>query len=320
MTPEIAKAKRLGPGYSLFATAIVALLCLKAPLLADDYDALIDECFGTALSEGDDCGCSWCDGTLLRWPGAEPTYENLRPDRIISDQPHIAESAAVVSKGTIQLEVDFLYTREASGGADVDNLNYPNFLLRWGMLCDWFELRLAWSYNDEDVFDPAIGAFQNSGADDLGIGSKIALTEQHGILPQLAIFPQMRVPTGGNQFSGDEVLPGMIIAYGWEIKEGLGLEVNTSFDRVQGDLDEFYTEILQVVNVGWDVRENIMLFSEVIGIWSSGSLAAKPQYLYQGGMQYYPNDDLTFYLHAGAGLNEAADNFFAGIGFAVRTP
>ena len=83
---------------------------------------------------------------------------------------------------------------------------------------------------------------------------------------------------------------------------------------------EFYTEILQVVNVGWNADEDILLFSEVAGIWPHGSFTAKPQYIYQGGMQYYPNDDLTLYFQAGAGLNEAADNFFVGGGFAVRTP
>lgn len=307
-------------GASLCALVSALPICPNLTLLADEYDGYMESCFNLAVGEPEACACSWCRGTLFRWPGAEPSRGNLRPDRIISDQPHIAESAAVVGKGTIQLEVDFIYTHDASSGVDFDNISYPNFLLRWGMLCDWFELRLAWSYNNEDLFDPAIGGFQNSGADDLGIGSKIALTEQHGVLPELAVFPQMRVPSGGSQFSGDDVLPGVIIAYSWEFKEGLGLEVNTSFDRVKGDLNEHYTKILHVANLSWDIRESIMLFSEVIGVWASHSLSAKPQYRYQGGAQYYPNENLTIYLHAGAGLNEAADNFFAGIGFAVRTP
>jgi hypothetical protein len=116
------------------------------------------------------------------------------------------------------------------------------------------------------------------------------------------------------------LLPGVNIAYGWELAEGLGLEVNTNINCARDDTDERYTEILQVVNCGWDFRDKIMLFSEVIGSWPHGARVANPEYLYQGGMQYYPNDDITLYIHAGTGLNEAAVNFFGGIGFAVRTP
>jgi hypothetical protein len=129
----------------------------------------------------------------------------------------------------------------------------------------------------------------------------------------------MLVPVGADRYSADEVLPGLNIAYGWEIKEGLGLEVNTMINRVRDAADEFHTEILQVVNAGWDIHENILLFSEVFGIWPANARVAKPTYSYQGGFQYFPNDDLTIYVHAGAGLNEAADNFFGGIGFAIRT-
>lgn len=158
------------------------------------------------VSQFDGCDASHCsrcaEGALFRWPGADAP-QPARPDRIVSDQPHIAESAAVVGRGTIQLEQD--------------------------------------------------------------------------------------------------------------------LEVNTQINRVRDEVDEFYTEVLQVVNVGWDVRENIMLFSEVIGFFPNSARITRPKYVYHGGMQYYPNDDVTIYLHASAGLNEAADNFFAGIGVAFRT-
>ena len=117
------------------------------------------------------------------------------------------------------------------------------------------------------------------------VGAKIAIADQHGILPQLAIFPQMVVPVGANRYSADEILPGVNIAYGWEIKEGLGLEVNTQINRVRDEADEFHTEILQVVNAGWNIHENIMLFSEVFGIWPANARAARPTYTYHGGFQ-----------------------------------
>lgn len=296
-----------------FAISLLIAMGIASPFAAGE------ECVVSRFREDNEPCCSRCErGALFRWPGAEAPGP-ARPERIVSDQPHIAESAAVVGRGTIQLEQDFVYTRENSGGTTVDNFSYPNFLLRWGMIRDWFELRLGWSYNEESTSQVGAASFHRDGGDDLYIGAKIAIAEQHGILPQLAIFPQMVVPAGAGQFSDDEVLPGVNIAYGWEIKEDLGLEVNTQINRVRDDVDEFYTEVLQVVNVGWDIRENIMLFSEVIGFFPNSARVTRPKYVYHGGMQYYPNDDVTIYLHASGGLNEAADNFFAGIGVAIRT-
>ena len=72
------------------------------------------------------------------------------------------------------------------------------------------------------------------------------------------------------------------------------------------------------MNFGWNPNEDYLIFSEVAGFFPSGAAIARPEYVYQGGVQYYPNDDLTLYVNGGTGLNEAADNFFIGVGFAVR--
>ena len=68
-----------------------------------------------------------------------------------------------------------------------------------------------------------------SGADDLTLGFKIALTEQQGCLPETAIILQMSVPTGGDAFTSDEVLPGV------QLSVHLGPQRGVVVRRLDGD-------------------------------------------------------------------------------------
>ena len=294
--------------------ATVFVLLASVPGASAQDDNLVRFSF---VNEGDD---GWYTrGALFRWPGAEFPGP-ARPDRIVSDEPHIADSAAVVGLGTIQLEQNNVYSREASGGMFMETFT-PVVLLRAGVLFDWLELRLGFSYNEQFTSPTPAGiGMHRDGADDLYVGTKIALAEQHGIFPELAIFPQMTVPTGATRFTADDVMPGMVIAAGWEICEGVGLEANTSFDKAVDDVGDSYTDFLQVFNLEVNLTEDLILFNEFIGVWPHGALAAQTEYTYHGGIMYFASDDFAVYVHAATGLNSAADNFFAGIGFSIRNP
>jgi hypothetical protein len=44
----------------------------------------------------------------------------------------------------------------------------------------------------------------------------------------------------------------------------------------------------------------------------------RPQHYFNGGFTYLFNNDVQWDIRAGVGLNEAADNFFAGTGLSLR--
>jgi hypothetical protein len=257
--------------------------------------------------------------TLMHWADVPPPEEDDDPNpRIITDRPHFAEAATTVGLGRMQIETGYTYFYDDNAGTQVKTHSYPETLLRLGVFREWFEFRFAYNYLSEQSTTGATN-IAIDGFDDIYVGAKVALTEQVGYLPELTIFPQARVPTGSSNFTQNEVLPGMNFVYAWMLTEKLELEANSNINRRRDDgLDHYYTEWFQTVNFEYDLCRKMMLFNEFVLIWPNGALAAQTQYYEHAGFHYFFLPNLQLDVHAGVGLNQAADNFFGGSGLSWR--
>ena len=257
---------------------------------------------------------------LLTWfdDAGEAGEENLYGDRIITDRPHLAEAASTVGLGRVQVENGYTFYLDGSGGTTVQTHSFPETLLRVGLFQEWFEFRVQYNYLDEQITGPG-GSGSLQGSDDLYLGAKVALTDQSGILPEVTIFPQMRVPTGSPDISSDEVLPGMNFVYAWRVTERFEIEGNTNVNRRRSPgLDHYYTEYLQTFNFEYDLAERIMLFNEFVIFAPSGGIGVPTQAYSHGGLHYFLLPNLQIDVHAAVGLNAAADDMFGGAGLSWR--
>ncbi|MFM8891470.1 MAG: transporter [Planctomycetia bacterium] len=257
---------------------------------------------------------------LLTWfdDVGEDGEEELYGDRIITDRPHLAEAASTVGLGRVQVENGYTYYLDGSGGATVRTHSFPETLVRVGLFQEWFEFRVQYNYLDE-LATGRSGTSSVQGSDDLYLGAKVALTAQSGILPEITIFPQMRVPTGSPRISGDEVLPGMNFVYAWRVTDRFEIEGNTNVNRRRNPgLDHYYTEYLQTFNFEYDLVEQIMLFNEFVIFAPSGAIGVPTQAYSHGGFHYFLLPNVQIDVHAAVGLNEAADDMFAGSGLSWR--
>lgn len=137
--------------------------------------------------------------TLFQWRVSLPKEdENDEPeeDHIVTDRPHFSEASSLVGLGRIQVESGFTYSLDNFAGQRSKQYSFPETLYRIGLFQEWFELRVGYNYLVETNRDQFGIQSRISGSDDLYLGAKLALTEQEGWLPEMAIFPQMRVPTG----------------------------------------------------------------------------------------------------------------------------
>jgi hypothetical protein len=257
--------------------------------------------------------------TLMHWSGVEqPEEEEEANPRIITDRPHFAEAATTVGLGRVQIETGYTYFLDDNSGTEVTTHSYPETLLRLGVFREWFELRFAYNYLVEETVTTATRT-RNRGFDDIYLGAKVALTKQAGYLPELTIFPQMKVPTGASAYTSSQVLPGMNFVYAWMLTEKLELEANTQVNRRRDDaFDHYYSEIFQTFNFEYDLCQKLMLFNEFVLVWPNGALSAQTQYYEHCGLHYFIMPNLQIDLHAGVGLNQAADNFFGGTGLSWR--
>lgn len=106
-------------------------------------------------------------------------------DRLDADRPHFPEASTTVGRGRAILESGYTFTKK---GDSFLSHSAPEALLRVGMFADWFEFRIGQNllHQRQTLAGETTTA---SGAQDLYLGMKLGLTEQHGWLPATVVIP-----------------------------------------------------------------------------------------------------------------------------------
>lgn len=263
-----------------------------------------------------DC-CS--EGTLFRW-GCCPDLTG-GPDLdepLVTDRPDFTEASSTVGLGVAQIEFGYTYTYNNDAGESVRSQSFGEPLLRYGILANWLELRLG-LFPVQERTRTAGASDTTSGTEDLYTGFKIGLTPQCGILPEMALIPQMTVPTGSNLFTADEVLPGVNWIYGWEVNDFISTAGSTQFNRAIDDgTGNAYTEWAQSWTVAYTLTDDVGAYTEWYALFPHSADTAQVEHYFNGGFTWLLNNDVQFDVRAGTGLNEDADDFFVGTGLSIR--
>jgi Putative MetA-pathway of phenol degradation len=258
-------------------------------------------------------------GTLMQW--SYGTSFEGGPDLnepLVTDRPDFTEAPVTVGAGVIQLETGYTFTYDNQDGDRTRNHSFPESLFRIGMFADWFEFRVEWNYAIEDF---EIGGIEdrNSGAEDMTLGVKLALTPQECMLPETAIILQMSLPTGADAFSADEVLAGFNYLYGWDITEELSMGGSTAVNGATDDeTADIYTQFSQSWTFNRSLGEQVTGYVEWYVLVPISADTNRTQNYFNGGFSVLLNDNVQWDIRAGVGLNEAADDFFAGSGLSIR--
>src|SRR5688572_13061156 len=182
------------------------------------------------------------------------------------------------------------------------------------MFAEWFELRLGQNFLTER------GPVRTSGAADLYVGTKIALTEQRGLFPESAMILATFVPTGKREFTANKLLPTASYLYGWDLTDRWTLAGSFVVQKLVDDGGHGFNVYASSLTTGFKWADNVGSYFEYFGFYPHGAVAAgvKPEYYLNGGFTYLLAPNVQFDVRAGFGLNPAAADFFTGTGFAVR--
>ena len=126
--------------------------------------------------------------------------------------------------------------------------------MRYGILAQWLEFRIA-LFPVERRTTSGGSSTNNAGTEDLYLGLKIALTPQEGILPEMAILPQMNVPTGSGPFTSGNVEPGVNWVYSWEVNDCFSIAGSTQGNRRFDDSGQSSFEVAQSGVTGFSLTE-----------------------------------------------------------------
>ena len=257
-------------------------------------------------------------GTLFQWSyGASFEGGPNLDEPIVTDRPDFTEASSTVGAGVFQLESGYTYVYNDNGGG-IESHSFGEPLLRVGALANWFEFRFAWNYLAESS---AIGGTTTriDGADDLYLGAKIGLTPQEGILPEMALIPQMYVPVGHDAFTANQVLPGVNWLYGWDVTDFVSTAGSTQINRrVDGMTAEPYYELAQSWTIGYTLTDRLGAYTEWFALFPSGADSDPTQHYLDGGFTYLVTDNFQLDIRAGKGLSGGADDYFLGAGASIR--
>lgn len=244
-----------------------------------------------------------------------------RPDetgRIDPDRPHLPEASTAVGKGRVVLEGG--YTLNERSASSLSGQDYPEALLRVGVLSDWFELRVGQNVvRQQSTVSGATSKI--SGPQDLYLGVKFAVTAQKRYLPEMALIPQTTVPTGNHLVTAGRTLPGLNVDGTWDIVENrYGVEFVVGNNRVSDDPQHSHFETSTGFTNVFQVTRKLEAFGEWDAFYPSGNTptGTGARHYAVGGLVLFAKKNLALDFRAGAGLNAQANRFLIGTGFAVR--
>lgn len=269
--------------------------------------------------------------TLFAWlPGEDKPAGDKKEeeDTIKTDRPDFTEASNTVGKGRLQFEMGYTFFSDRADGVRTHTHSYPELLVRAGLFAEWFELRIGQNISTTRTRSSGGGMVpmagdlveRASGADDLYIGTKIALTEQKGILPELAIITQATVPTGVDHLTSSKFLPGLSLLYSWDLSEKWALAGSVLGNKAVEEGGHSYYEFANSLSLGHTWTEKLGSYVEYFGFYPSGAVGPdiKPQYYVNGGFTYLITKTIQFDIRAGVGLSPSSADYFVGSGLAFK--
>lgn len=263
------------------------------------------------------------DNVIFLWGrgdgGESKSAAEKLAEPLVTDRPDFTNSAATVGLGLTQIEEGYTYSYNANGVGSTTSHSFPETLVRMGVLAEWFEARLGWNYSAAANTEFGAGKSDDSGSEPLYLGVKLALAGQEDFLPETGLVVQTSVPTGPTNVSGDETLPGVAWLYGWDLNDWISLGGMSQGNRaLDSQTSKPYFEYSQSWSVGYDLSEQLGAYTEWYVIAPDGADFDPCQNYFDAGFTYLLSDNLQLDIRYGVGLNEGADDYFAGAGVTWR--
>ena len=126
----------------------------------------------------------------------------------------------------------------------------------------------------------------------------------------------MTAPSGSSNASSGDVEPEIVFLWAYDIDDRLSIAGNAGIAAPVEDGDRF-TQGKASFSIAYAFTDRVGGYAEYFGIYRN-TQHTDAAHSVNGGLTYLINDNFQLDARVGAGLNEEADDFFAGVGFASR--
>jgi len=242
--------------------------------------------------------------------------QSLEDTTIITDRPDLTESSRAVPYKSIQIETGFLMLVEKpseSSEFSTTLYQFPTTLVRFGFLKN-AELRIFNQFVNERANNPSTPFNERStyGIDNLQIGTKINLTTEKGLRPEIALLSHVVLPFGTDDFKNAKTLFNFVFSLSHTLSNKLSLGYNLGWttDNINANGTGTYTLVF-----GYTISPKIGFYTEAYGLLKNletGTLGL------DGGVTYLLNNKIQLDLSVARSVSE--ENYFFSTGFSWLIP
>lgn len=233
-----------------------------------------------------------------------------------TDRPSFSASPGTVTPGHILTESGYTYSYNKDDGIKTQSHVLPELLLRLGIFND-LEARLNWTgYKREKTSRHSIDQ-TTDGFTGVSLGIKHKIYQNASGL-RLAYIAEVALPIGSSSIGENVTVPKGIFIWSMPVSERLSLGGNVNFSGPVSEGERYLQTDLSLIGSG-TIFGNLSGFIEYYStIPSSQPADVFTQHVADGGLIYLIDERYQFDAKIGFGLNDAADDFFTGVGFSCR--
>ena len=230
---------------------------------------------------------------------------------LVTDRPDFTESSEVVGHRVVQIETGL--TLEQTDSA-TRQMTVPQMLVRVG-LGPRFEFRLAGDGLVSQSLETPAGTVRTTGRSDFEIGAKFKFADAERAGLDMAVIPFLSLPMATNGFSSNGYDPGFKFTAARDLPRGFGLSGNLNFANVTSELGRAWERDASL-SLGHSLGGPFGAYWETFGTLTHGGCDCTVN----TGASVALGPNSQFDVEVGRGISGQAQDWFIGVGFAVRRP
>jgi len=250
---------------------------------------------------------------------AAPGWAQSESEELNSDRPDRTQGPSIVPTRTLQIETGLQYQKDKSNDLPTKAYLYPETLIRIGLL-KWAELRLSAEYKKENQ-QMRISSLENRmiserGFNNVQVGTKLNFYEGKGAIPAIGFQGNITLPWGNESFRPTHVAPEGALLFSNKITEKVDLQYNIGYGKQQSN-DEYLGQAYYAISANLKLTDKLQGYGE---FFAQKAIASPAENNVDIGLLVLLLPNLQFDVEAGAGVSEAAPDYFVGSGLTWRLP
>lgn len=250
-------------------------------------------------------------GTAL---GQEGDNTNVTSEPLVTDRPDATESPSTVAPGFIQVETGAFYESIEKNEIKSETYTFNTTLVRLGLL-DNMELRIGWDFVEgQTSINGNTLTDVTSGFNPLLLGTKIAISEEKGWLPEIGLVGQLYLPFAASQDYRPETTG---VDFRFSLAHSLSETSSIAYNiGAQWRDDSPEVAYKYSLSYGYSITEKLGAYVELYGDFPEDN---KANHLWDAGLTYLISNNVQLDATVGSSFT-TGQNILLSAGVSFRLP